>query len=399
MGAVESSLSQEYFGKLYNRISRNSDIADMYDRLAEKEPDHEYKAMVYYDEIFGKDEYETRKKKLGKYDSFVRKSQSVRSCLKWWDIDYFRLQQVKDIKRVNLCHDKFCLNCQSAIADKRQFKYEPILNSFLDRYIVCHCVFTVVNPKGSVLKLVIRRMYRQFGSFIRYLRGNARVRGISFLKYGFGGGLRSLEVTYNTEKRTYHPHFHCMLLFRKDCAEEVFKNPVNLNSFSYDRDNPDYIHYYTDMEILFQKVWYLLYKGEKVTYQAIQNLKEGFSVQVNDAEGHYNEVFKYSCKGAFNEESGSWLYDDEIFETLQGALDKRRMIQGYGELRGFKDDDAELLDNLAEDKYNACIAQLLKFETPERVYESLEEVVNEENCQYISKLNFKRLLSEELKGE
>ncbi len=75
------------------------------------------------------------------------------------------------------------------------------------------------------------------------------------------------------------------------------------------------------------------------------------------------------------------------------------MIQGYGELRGFKDDDAELLDNLAEDKYNACIAQLLKFETPERVYESLEEVVNEENCQYISKLNFKRLLSEELKGE
>lgn len=365
MDIQEHAIEHEYFEKLHSRVSRNSEIA------------------VFYEHLFQDTDNFT----------YHNRAESVDLCLRWWDTDYYRLQAVKDIKRVNLCRDKFCLNCQSMLASKRQLKYKPLLDSFLDDYMIAHCVFTVPNMDGEALPFALDRMYKAFSHFVRYLRGNAASKYVNFLQYGFAGGVRALEVTYNRDEKTFHPHFHCMLLFRKD----LDLKRKHINSYSYDHGT--LVRKFSDMEILFQKVWYLIYNGEKVNYDAVDRLKEGYSVLIDDSQGHYHEAFKYACKGAFDDEKGGFIYDEQVFRVLYFALKNRRMIQGYGKVRACKDEDGEILEAELEEEYERMIAQLRYWEEPIFKIESFEDILRDRNIRYISKTNLRRILQEEREHE
>ncbi len=366
----ERVIEQSYFNDLRLKVSKNYKIAEFYEDLG-----------TQYDEP-----------SIG-LTPYRNKADMINSCLKFWDVDYYRLQQVKDIKRINLCRDKFCLNCQCMLASKRQLKYEPLLQAFEKDYTVCHCVFTVPNPYADELLPTLQKMYNRFSRLTKFLSGNKKVKGVNFLKYGFAGGIRALEITYNKKKRTYHPHFHAMLLFRKDLdLTKRFKN-------RYSFDGRTEIRRFSEVELLLQKVWYLLMNDVKVTYEAIDTLKEGYSVVVNSAEGHYHEVFKYSCKGAFDNVDGGFLYSEEVFIPLYFALHNRRMLQTYGVLRGLVDENSELLETEVEDYYQKCIAKLRELELPFFMIDDLFSICKEKNVKYISKTNFKRLLIKRQKGE
>ena len=103
---------------------------------------------------------------------------------------------------------------------------------------------------------------------------------------------------------------------------------------------------------------------ERVTAKAIEELKQGYDVYLTDSEGYYHEVFKYACKGAFDPDKGAFLYKEQTFWTLYGALNNRRMIQGYGKLYNFNDLDGDILDDEATDLYERIISALIDFEKP-----------------------------------
>ena len=132
---------------------------------------------------------------------------------------------------------------------------------------------------------------------------------------------------------------------------------------------------------------------ERVTAKAVEELKQGYDVYLTDSEGYYHEVFKYACKGAFDPDKGAFLYKEQTFWTLYGALNNRRMIQGYGKLYNFNDLDGDILDDEATDLYERIISALIDFEKPIFKVESLDEVIdNSVFCKYISKSNLKRLI-------
>lgn len=363
---AENRIDKSYFEDLRRYISHNYQIAEFYDNL--------------YNET-------------GE-DSFGTKAQAIDLCCKWWDTDYYRMQDVKDVKRVNLCRDKFCFNCQSMLAIKRQGKFAPVLDGLKTRYKICHVVITVPNCEQEELLPLLDRMYKKFPLLMRYFKGSAKVNGVNFSKYGYGGAVRGLEVTQNTDDKTFHPHFHCMVLFRKDLdLKGRFKN-----SFSYDGGR--LVRKFSELEVLMQKVWYLLMHDVKVTEKALNALKEGYSVIVDDSGGRYHEAFKYACKGAFDETKGAFIYNELTFRALQQALNHRRMIQGYGELFGFKDLDGELIEAEVINEYKRQIAELKSVETPDFCAETLDQVINEaERCRYISKSNLKRLVVERRRQE
>lgn len=363
MDIEERAIGRDYFIKLYRRTSRNSEIAD------------------FYEHLFEETENET----------FKQRSEALNLCLKWWDTEFYRQQKVKDIKRVNLCRDKFCLNCQCMLASKRQLKYEPLLNALLSQYDILHTVVTVTNPTAERFPAVLDCMYSRFGYLVRYLRGNAKVKGIDFLQYGFGGGIRALEVTYNAADKTFHPHFHCMLLFRKGLRLER----KIINDFSFDRNGKKPVRKFSELEVLLQKIWYLLMNGVKVTREAVDALPLGYSVIMDNAEGHYHEAFKYSCKGAFDEDKGAFVYSEEVFRILRKALYNRRMIQGYGALRCCNDDDQEIFENELQELYEDMLRKLQAVEKPVTKIESFEEVLQARDCRYISKTNMRRVLMSE----
>lgn len=345
---------------------------------------HNYMIAEFYESLYGE---------TGDF-CYLNKSKAIDTCCAWWDMDCYRLQNIKDIKRVNLCRDKFCFNCQSMLALKRQGKFAPQLDSLRGDFIIAHVIFTVPNCEAEELEPLLDIMYKKFPFLMRYFRGKAKVRGVDFNQYGYGGGVRGLEVTYNKEDKSFHPHFHCMLLFRPD----LDLTGKYINSFSYDRGK--LVRKFSELEILLQKVWYLLMNCQTVTAQAIKNLKEGYSVQVLDSKGYYHEAFKYSCKGAFDETKGAFIYDELIFRTLQSALHGRRMIQGYGLLHNFNDLDGEILEADLQEAYAHIIADLKAIESPDFYCETLDEVIERSaTCKYISKSNLKRLLIERRRQE
>lgn len=356
-------VGKESFSKLPDRIKYNYCIAEYYDELAD-------------DNV-----------KINSNEETLRNiAERMRSCSTIWDCDWYRLQNTKSIVKTNRCRDKFCVNCQSALALAREHKFTPILNDLSQTNSIYHCIFTVSNCKGSLLKLNIKTMYTSFGYFVRYLSSRKKIKGLSFGKFEYVGAIKSLEVTYNEKDRTYHPHLHCLFCFSSSLNLE--KNLVN--QFSYSKNSSD-IRYFSEEEILFQKIWYLLVNGQlhktknskgkletpkeyRVTKENIDNLDLGYSVVCNKADkSDYKEVFKYAFKSNFD--SDKCLGRDQ-FRLYRSALKNIRFIQPYGKLikYDFSDDvlSAEDLD-IAYEEYKC---QLDEIESPMRVYESYQELLD-----------------------
>lgn len=363
MNIREYRIETEYFADLHERTAHNADIADFYDRLFQDTDE----------------------------PAFVERARAMRVCCQWWDTDYYRLQQVKDIKRVNLCKDKFCFNCQSMLAIKRQQKFAPMLDLLYRDFSICHMVVTVPNCTGDELLPMLDKMYKKFKYMTRLLSGNKQIRGFDFTRYGYAGGIRALEVTQNRTDFSFHPHFHCMILFQKNLSFQQ----KHINSYSF--DNGLLVRKFSDLEIQLQKVWRLLIEGKTITLEAVQQMKEGYSVIIDSiAKGEYHECFKYACKGAFKDGT---IYDENTFRALWYALHSRRMIQGYGLLHNSKDENAEILEEDLTQNYEKMVAQLRSIEEPVFKAETLSEILSEKNCSYVSKSNLKRLLLEQRRQE
>lgn len=313
---------------------------------------------------------------------------AVRSCLKVWDLDYYRLQKVKDVIRVNLCHDIFCPNCQNLISKIRYGKYAPKLNELLKDYDIYHVVFTVPNCSGFELLGTLKKMYSKFTYVVQYLAGKRKCKKIDFLSYGYVGAVRSLEIT--TKARTtrpddleYHPHFHCLFVLKKGIREKR----QYTNDFSF-KKNSTKKRRLTDFEILLQKSWYLFYNGQKLTKKAFDELRQGYSVYAEKVNGDYKEVFKYVVKGLYDPKTGSFNYTQKVFDILYNALHRRKIIQGYGILNKLTF-GSELEENEKEEVYDEIIKELKKLEEPFRHYAKIDEIVSDydvqEDMKYISK--------------
>ena len=62
------------------------------------------------------------------FDRYYRKADRVDSCCSLYDVDVYSLSKIKDVKRTNLCEDRFCDNCQANRAKNREDKFTPLLD-------------------------------------------------------------------------------------------------------------------------------------------------------------------------------------------------------------------------------------------------------------------------------
>ena len=318
---------------------------------------------------------------------FLRKSQSIGSCFKVWDIDVYRQQKVRNVLRINLCHDKFCKNCQNILSKRRFLKFSPELDKYAEYFDIYHVTFTVPNCSGNNLKSTLDRMYKKFVYVVQYMQRKRILRGISFAEYGFVGAVRSLEITVKkvNGQIEYHPHFHCLFILKKDLR---LKKEV-INTFSFSRSGTC-ARKFTELEILLQKIWYLVFNGIRVTVSSVGDLREGYSgVAEKVRKGDYKEVFKYTLKEGFSEISNS----EEVFNVLRIALKGRRIIQGYGVLFGV-DFESDQIEEELDMVYYRLIQELNDIEDPERWYAKLEEIgrslSDDDPVRYISKNSMRK---------
>lgn len=315
-------------------------------------------------------------------DTISNKIERMSLCNKWWLIDRFDVSKVKNFKKTNLCKDKFCNNCKKVKQSQRMAKYIPELEQYKES--LYHLILTIPNVQGEELKETIKKMSKSFRKLMYYIRGERVIKGYEWLlEIGYLGAVRSLEITYKDD--IYHPHYHVGIVLDTVELDKFKKKYINSYSYSY----RELKNYFSDIEILIQKLWYLICNDIRITASNIDTLKEGYSCKLDKfKEDEYQELFKYLVKGQ-DENANNFKYEN--FKVLYESLHRVKQIQGYGCL--YKIDD-NLDDELLEDMYSEYIEELYKKEIPIEIIQSPGELIEDNEYILISKKSYIKYLKE-----
>lgn len=224
------------------------------------------------------------------------------------------------LAHANFCRERLCPMCQW----RRSLRLGAVLTnkiaSMKEKGTAIFLTLTVKNVLGKNLKETLNAMFSGWSRLIR------RKDWKKYVKHS----IRTCEVTYNKKRKTYHPHFHCLLFV----DDEYFKN-----------GKP----YWTNQEI--QEVWQECCKLEYKPVVDIRKVK-------NEITHTVNEVAKYCVKAT------DVICDDKketalVVNTLAKALKGRRLINGTGELRFNIDKEMKMINK--DDLISDPILKLLFF--------------------------------------
>jgi hypothetical protein len=122
----------------------------------------------------------------------IEKSARVKECANTITFRNYKDLGIKKLDSINLCRERLCLNCCVALARKNcNILERAIDNAKGQLYFI---TLTVKNVKGEELKKTILTMNKAFSGFVRAEK--------------MGNFYKSVEITYNKEQDTYHPHIH-----------------------------------------------------------------------------------------------------------------------------------------------------------------------------------------------
>lgn len=323
---------------------------------------------------------------------FENKLDRLQQCNSLWKLDVYNTLLVKDFIKTNLCRDKFCNNCKKVKQSQRMAKFMPEITKANENYKLSQLVLTVPNVPGEQLSPTIKKhMFKAFTNLVKYLKKDKKIKGLE-IDLGYAGAIRSLEVTFN--ENDYHPHLHVLVAHSKEIGQKK-----HINKYSYDHFGNREIRKFSDVEILIQKLWYLLFndykdldnenrkRRKRITKDRLQELEIGYSCMIDEfQENDFLELFKYMTKG---EKENSQLMDYENFKTLYFALDSVRQIQGYGVFFRIKDDDnTESVNEMYEELKN----ELNTKEMPEQALETVQTLINDNSFTLISKSKLHKLI-------
>jgi plasmid rolling circle replication initiator protein Rep len=268
-----------------------------------------------------------KEKNMKVRDAFIRlslygRAERLENCGVWLKFLECADDGWKKLIGANFCRDRLCPMCNwrrsrllfRQIMDMLHKAREKRKMKFL------HLTLTVRNVKSDELDQTVDMMFKGF-------------KALTEKKHEFDkavvGWIRNLEITYNSDRDDYHPHFHCLL---------------GVKPSYFDGDN--YVKH-ADWVKLWQKACKLDYEPS-VSIQRARPKKEGQTEEVAVLE-----IAKYSVKDT------DYIRDteaetDKVIEVLANVLHGRRLI-GFGKL--FRKVRAELKqEDLTSDEADLVLA-------------------------------------------
>lgn len=186
------------------------------------------------------------------------------------------------------CRERICPMCQRRLSLKTYAQLQNVVNKLNGNNFLL-LTLTVKNCTGAELRQTISSMNKAFSKLWRELLSTSCL-----------GCFRALEVTYNSDRDDYHPHFHAILSV-DDYYFSTFK--------------------YMNVENLIAS-WRTCWNHSGEGWADIRPIK--------NIESGVAEVAKYAVK-PFD------IKDDELtiemLDTLYTALKGRRLTQTYGDIK------------------------------------------------------------------
>ena len=227
-----------------------------------------------------------------------------------------------DLVAANFCRERVCPMCQyrrSMRLFAEMLRCAEAMEK--DGYRFLHLVLTVPNCAPEKLAETVDKLYKAFYKFWHY-KGP---------KKAFKGALRALEVSFNAEKGTFHPHLHTLVVVTKS----YFTNTrVYLN---HDK---------------LQSLWTQAVGADQPLQVHVAAVKAG------DWQG-VAEVTKYCVKPfdyAADVEAGL-----AIVEALGYTLKGRRFLQKYGVLQKYYKEAAAAVPDVLDVSGDESMEQMFDF--------------------------------------
>lgn len=271
-------------------------------------------------------------------DTYLKKGYRISECMDLSLWDKYDENKVLDLALTNRCMDnRFCPNCKRVDISRFISNFYQAYSSLETDYIPFMLTLTVPNCEPVDLDYTIKRLSLCFRKLIKYLNKQ--------LVYPFGipGGVRVLEVTYNDNSNTYHPHYHCLVLFRK-CDYDIYSIFFNkIHKHLYSVKSCDY-NYLSDYCIYITKIWSLIWQNKRLSRSNLDMFDfipgQACCYDIKwlqcdlsplDDKGVY-EIFKYTFKDAD-------IVSYDVFKTLYLSLSRKRLRQGFGIFYNLKCED------------------------------------------------------------
>lgn len=226
--------------------------------------------------------YKTNQKVISIIDTLKDENQKKKYWLTY-HCNHVLFQQ-GEIFKGSLCRKRWCTQCNRIKAFEMTNAYKEPLTNLGQLYFV---TLTRPNVKGRQLKSEVQKLIKAFQKIKDNLRKNYDIKL---------SGMRKLEVTYNEETDTYHPHFHF-----------IQSNLVHSDKL--------------------QELWLKQFPNANVKGQDIR------TIDTNN-EKSFIELFKYATKETTKEGK---QYTGEVLHTIYSALEGQRIFQTYGSIKKVKE--------------------------------------------------------------
>lgn len=203
------------------------------------------------------------------------------------------IEQRGNLVTSKYCGCRWCLVCNRIRTGNLIKGYEDVVNAFQDPHMV---TLTIPNVKGYKLKSTIEEMTHQFSLLNRSMK---RKKGLRIK------GIRKLEVTYNKQRKDFHPHFH-VIVDGQDVAIEIVGQ------------------------------WL---KRFPEAVEAAQDIRP-------TDEGSLKELFKYFTKIASKDTD----YNSKAMDVMFRAIHGKRVVQPYGITKVVSEDIDEIQSQVIDFK-------------------------------------------------
>lgn len=237
-------------------------------------------------------------------------------------IEFTRQDGRLNPKKVFACGNRLCAICSAQLA-RRDF---AILAARVAIHARQHqrCMpilltLTVRNVTGPELRSAVGELLGAFRKLIR----------MPVVKRAVIGSHRSLEITFNKQQRTYHPHVHALCF-----VHDGYFQP----------NSPIY---------LTQPAWVALWRkatgfvDEPLVVDVRRMGRDRKGVLDVSSDGLF-EVTKDATAGLLDETERGWTIDPDVLATIHDAIRGRRLKDVAGSLRKIKKPDRPLTPSDAE---------------------------------------------------
>lgn len=256
------------------------------------------------------------------YSDLRKRAERMQECGEWLTfgqyVDRETGELTQRLENAHFCRDRMCPMCQWRRSIVQFVTLQKIMTEVREKHpglVPIFITLTMRNVEGEDLAGALDRLLKGWSRMTakRYKRKPGRV---------MVGWFRSLEVTYNAERRDWHPHLHAIGLV----SEDYFSDPDK---------------YMKTEDWVAEWRWAL-----QVDYDPVVDVRRIKGEDGKEQDKAVAEVSKYAVK------PGEWLSDDEdqtdrCVGLLARVLHRRRLVAYGGLLKEIK---ADLKAQDAEDK-------------------------------------------------